>query len=209
MALIKLNNKAVSNATAFGSISSLGSMTFIKKLTASGSGTLSFVDGASGVVLDDTYKEYVFTFKDIHGSADSYFSFNGSIDGGSNYNVVKTTTVFNAYHYENDGGAELHYDNNSQDLAQSTAFQSLTEYQQNSLNDSASVGTLHLFNPSSTTFLKNFIINSNFMGTGGPNQFTSNSYIAGYFNNTNDIDAIRFQMSSGNFDGDICLYGIA
>jgi hypothetical protein len=39
---------------------------FIKKLTASSSATLSFVDGTDGVVLDDTYKEYVFTFNNIH-----------------------------------------------------------------------------------------------------------------------------------------------
>jgi len=63
MSIVKLNNKAVSNATAIGSITSLGSMVFIKKLTASASATLSFVDGSDGVVLDDTYKEYVFTFK--------------------------------------------------------------------------------------------------------------------------------------------------
>ena len=75
MSIVKLNNKAVSNATAFGSISSLGSMTFIKKLTASSSGTLSFVDGASGVVLDNTYKEYVFTFKNIHPANDSSSEF--------------------------------------------------------------------------------------------------------------------------------------
>jgi hypothetical protein len=68
MSIVKLNNKAVSNATVIGSISSLGSMTFIKKLTASASATLSFVDGTDGVVLDDTYKEYLFTFKDIHPS---------------------------------------------------------------------------------------------------------------------------------------------
>ena len=93
MSIVKLNNQGVKNATAFGSISSLGSMTFIKKLTASGSGTLSFVDGASSVVLDNTYKEYLFTFKDIHPSAsNSYFQFNMSTDGGSNYNVAKTTT---------------------------------------------------------------------------------------------------------------------
>ena len=70
MSIVKLNNKAVSNATAFGSITSLGSMTFIKKLTASSSATLSFVDGTDGVVLDDTYKEYVFTFKNIHPASD-------------------------------------------------------------------------------------------------------------------------------------------
>jgi hypothetical protein len=69
MSIVKLNNKAVSNATAFGSITSLGSMTFIKKLTASSSATLSFVDGTDGVVLDDTYKEYVFTFNNIHPSS--------------------------------------------------------------------------------------------------------------------------------------------
>ena len=88
MSIVKLNNKAVSNATAFGSISSLGSMTFIKKLTASGSSTLSFVDGANGVVLDDTYKEYVFTFKDIHPATDNvHFTFQGNAAGGSGYNV--------------------------------------------------------------------------------------------------------------------------
>jgi len=37
-----------------------GSMTLIKKLTASSSSTLSFVDGASSVVFDGTYKEYLF-----------------------------------------------------------------------------------------------------------------------------------------------------
>ena len=57
MALVKLNNNGVKNATAFGSITGLGSMVFIKKLTASSSATLSFVGGASGVVLDNTYKE--------------------------------------------------------------------------------------------------------------------------------------------------------
>ena len=73
MSIVKLNNQGVKNATAFGSISSLGSMVFIKKLTASSSSTLSFVDGVSGVVLDNTYKEYLFTFKNIHPSADNNF----------------------------------------------------------------------------------------------------------------------------------------
>ena len=56
MALVKLNNRGVRSATTFGSITGLGSMTFIKKLTASSSATISFVDGSSDVVLDDTYK---------------------------------------------------------------------------------------------------------------------------------------------------------
>ena len=65
MSIVKLSNNGVKNATSFGSASS-GSMAFIKKLTASSSATLSFVDGASDVVLDNTYKEYLFTFNNIH-----------------------------------------------------------------------------------------------------------------------------------------------
>ena len=124
MALIKLNNKAVSNATAFGSISSLGSMVFIKKLTASSSANLSFVDGSDGVVLDDTYKEYVFTFKDIHPSSNQLFEFQVSTDGGSNYGVAITSTAFDAGHAENDSFTFLEYQVDS-DLAQSTGFQTL------------------------------------------------------------------------------------
>ena len=59
MALVKLNNRGVRSATTFGSITSLGSMVFIKKLTASSSGTLTFLNGSSDVVFDSTYKEYL------------------------------------------------------------------------------------------------------------------------------------------------------
>ena len=206
MSIVKLNNKAVSNATAFGSISSLGSMTFIKKLTASSSATLSFVDGASSVVLDNTYKEYVFTWKDIHPATDgASFQFNMSIDSGSNYNVTKTTTYFTAYNYESGGSPALTYAA-SVDLAQSTAFQNVNSGV-GSDNDQCAVGTLHLFNPSSTTFVKNFITNGN---TAEASDLSSNVFVAGYGNTTSSIDAVRFQMSSGNIDaGDICLYGIA
>jgi hypothetical protein len=72
-----------------------GALVFIKKLTASNSATLSFVNGASSVVLDTTYKEYLFTLKNIHaGTDDTGLTFNVSIDGGTNYNVAKTTTFF-------------------------------------------------------------------------------------------------------------------
>ena len=76
-----------------------GSMTFIKKLTASSSGTLSFVDGSSDVVLDSTYKEYLFLFTNIHPATDdATLQFNLSVDTGSNYNVTKTTSAFGAAH---------------------------------------------------------------------------------------------------------------
>ena len=206
MSIVKLNNQGVKNATAFGSITGLGSMTFIKKLTASSSSTLSFVDGSDSVVLDDTYKEYVFMWKDIHPATDgASFQFNMSIDSGSNYNVTKTTTYFTAYNYESGGTPLLTYAANV-DLAQSTAFQNVNSGV-GSNNDQCAVGTLHLFNPSSTTFVKNFITNGN---TAEAADLSSNVFVSGYGNTTSAVDAVQFKMSSGNIDsGDICLYGIA
>ena len=104
---------AGSMAAGFG-----GSMTFIKKLTASSSATLSFVDGSDGVVLDNTYKEYLFTFNNIHPASDGQeFRFNGSDDTSSHsYDIVKTTTSFEAHHNEADNNASLGY-NTGGDLA--------------------------------------------------------------------------------------------
>jgi hypothetical protein len=205
MSIVKLSNNGVKNATAFGSITGLGSMTFIKKLTASSSSTLSFVDGASGVVLDNTYKEYLFTFNNIHPASDNYnFSFNLSSDGGSNYNVTKTTTVFTAQHGEDGNNGNIEY-SSSLDLAQSTDFQKLSKDLGNGSDESLN-GTLNLFNLSSTTFVKHFISRtSSYFGF----DRAVDMNIAGYGNTTSAVDAIQFKMTSGNIDaGDICLYGI-
>ena len=211
MSIIKLNNNGVKNATAFGSISSLGSMVFIKKLTASSSATLSFVDGSSDVVLDNTYKEYVFTFNNIHPSADQEdLQFNMSADSGSNYNVTKTTTAFRAFHNEAGNDTNFSY-HTGEDLAQGTGFQSIA-YETDNANDSGISGSLHLFNPSSTTFVKHFLAQTSSCLDGGATYgiYNLNFFTAGYGNTTSAVDAIRFQMSSGNIDaGDICLYGIA
>jgi hypothetical protein len=207
MALIKLNNQGVKNATAFGSITGLGSMTFIKKLTASGSSTLSFVDGASGVVLDDTYKEYVFTFNNMHPATNgTQFSFQGNASGASGYNETITSTYFNAFHLESGSEGGLRYDPSNSDQANGTAFQKIIESTKND-NDSSMSGYLRLFNPSSTTFVKHFIAEANCMQTDPQSSYSAT---AGYFNTTNAIDEIQFKMASGNIDaGDICLYGIA
>jgi len=208
MSIIKLNNQGVKNATAFGSITGLGSMVFIKKLTASSSATLSFVDGASSVVLDNTYKEYLFTFKNIHPASENpNFAFNLSIDSGSNYNIAKTTTFFRAQHGESGNGGELGYEA-SLDLAQGTGVQKISQAAGND-NDQGVSGILHLFNPSSTTFVKHFICKTNNVFKYSE-PYAYNNYISGYGNTTSAVDAIQFSFSSGNMDsGDICLYGIA
>jgi hypothetical protein len=180
-------------------------MVFIKKLTASSSSTLSFVDGTSDVVLDDTYKEYLFTFKNIHpGTNNVKFQFNLSADTGSNYNVAKTTTYFKTQHNEGDTIAEVSY-SVGRDLAQGTGVQILDENLGND-NDQNLSGYLRLFNPSSTTFVKHFTAR---ISDHLQDDAAVDAYIAGYANTTSAVDAIQFSMNSGNIDaGDICLYGI-
>jgi len=199
--LVKHNNNSISAITTPGSLAQ-GKMTFIKEQTASSSASISFVDGSSDVVFDSTYPIYVFKFFNIHPASTAYFQFNLSSDGGSNYNVTKTTTLFQAYHDEADSSTSLSY-NTGQDLAQSTSSQYLNEV--TTSNDDSGSGSLILFNVSSTTFVKHFIADNNGVYSG----YSNRRLVAGYANTTSAIDAIQFTMSSGNIDsGTIKLYGI-
>ena len=206
MALVKLNNRGVRSATTFGSISALGEMRFIKKQTASSSSTISFVDGTSDVVLDDTYKEYLFTFKDIHPETDNVnFSFQADTGTNTNYNQTITSTYFNAYHYEDDSQTSLGYETDK-DLAQSTSFQMLGRRVGND-NDQQISGTLKIFNPSSSVFVKHFMA---IMNEAHYQDNLFNNYIAGYFNTTTALTRFQFKMSSDEIDaGTISLYGIS
>ena len=205
MSIVKLNNNGVKNATAFGSITGLGNLILIKTQTvSSGVSSVSFVDGASSVVLDNTYKEYIFTFNNIHPSVNNaHFLFQGSVNTGSNYGVNITSSAFSTEHNEADSSTDLSYQT-SVDLAQSTNFQRITSSGSHN-NDDCSVGILHLFEPSSTTFVKHFIITGNTVA----DAYTVGTHIAGYFNTTSAIDAIQFKMASGNIDaGTISMYGV-
>ena len=198
------NGTTLLDAGAIDSGIATGAMTLIKTLTASSSGTLSFVNGASSVVLDGTYKEYVFKFYNIHPATQGDLTFNLSIDGGSNYNVTKTSTFFRASHTEADDTPEFGYVT-SRDLAQSTDFQPIL-FVVGTDNDSCGSGYLHLFDPSSTTFVKHFMGTYSTFDT-GPTLIVEK--VAGYFNTTSAIDAIQFKMSSGNIDaGTISMYGV-
>tara|TARA_R100001594_G_scaffold78_2_gene332 strand:- start:1288 stop:1935 length:648 start_codon:yes stop_codon:yes gene_type:complete len=178
-----------------------GNLKLLSTQTASSSATISFTSG-----IDSTYKEYIFKFINIHPETNTTkLQINASADTGSNYNVTKTTTYFQAYHTESDSATALQYYAN-RDLAQSTSAQQLKDI--GNTSDDSAAGTLHLFNPSSTTFVKHFF--STFTGpTGESTQNLHNSFVGGYFNTTSAIDAIQFSMSSGNIDsGVIKMYGV-
>jgi len=67
-----------------------GAMTLISTNTiSSGVSSSSFTSG-----IDSTYDTYVFKIINCHPASDAHFTFNGSTDGGSNYNVTKTSTNF-------------------------------------------------------------------------------------------------------------------
>ena len=194
-----ITNSSVSAVTSFANASG-GTLILLSTQTASSSATISFTTG-----LDSTYDEYIFKFINCHPATDGVqIQFNGSTDSGSNYNVTKTTTIFIAEHDEGDTYTALSY-TGGLDLAQSTAFQSISGSTGND-NDQVVSGTLTIFNPSSTTYVKHFISTSNAYH---PDNYSQEGFSAGYFNTTSAVNAIRFQMSSGNIDdGIIKLYGV-
>jgi hypothetical protein len=180
---------------------SLGNQVLISEQTASASASISFTSG-----IDSTYPIYKFEFINMHPATDQVnFTFNLSTDSGSNYNVTKTTTIFNAYHDEAGTATSLGYRTNA-DLAQSTAYQVIGDGTWGNGSDESGSGFLTLFNPSSTTYVKHFISDINFYYFG---DFTIRSMMAGYGNTTSAVNAIDFKMTSGNIDsGTIKLYGI-
>jgi len=182
-----------------------GSMVLIKTLTASSDSALSFVHGTSNVVLDGTYKEYIFKYIDLHPSTLAQLLINFR-DGGSNFDATKTTSNIAPYHVENDSDAGIIY-RTAWDLAQSTSDLIIAQ-ELGAGNDESASGYFHLFDPANTTFVKHFLGLTEYyqqLGGGGPFQV----YYAGYCNTTAAIDGVTFKLSTGNIDtGTIKLYGV-
>jgi|TARA_A100000172_G_scaffold46765_1_gene29076 hypothetical protein len=177
-----------------------GNMVLLSTVTASSSANLDFTSS-----IDSTYKEYQFHYTDIHPASIAQLTVNFR-DGGSDFDATKTTSAFNPYHNEDGTDGSVSY-REAWDLAQSTSDQIIAQELGNG-NDECASGYLHLFEPSSTTFVKHFIGVTNYyqnFGKTGP----FGIYYAGYCNTTSAIDGVRFKMSSGNIDaGTIKMYGI-
>ena len=175
-----------------------GKLTLISSATASGSSSVEFTSG-----IDSTYDEYVFYFVDVNPATDNVlFEFEGSVSGS--FGVTKTTTAYEVWHDEADTASGLNYVT-GKDLAQSTDPQYLAWLVGNGADESC-VGELHLFSPSSTSKVKHFYSKNQY---NDKNNYSVNTYTAGYFNTTSAIDGTKFSMSSGNFDGNIYLFGVS
>jgi hypothetical protein len=177
-----------------------GEWTLIQTQTASSSATVDFTSG-----LDSTYDEYCFKFINIHPQTDdTEFQFNMSVDGGSNYNVTKTGSAFEASHTEADDATALGYQTGN-DVTQVTGFQDIAKGLGTD-NDQSASGWVYLFNPASTTFVKHYQCLGQTYKSNDASGFLRT---AGYGNTTSAVDAVQFKMNSGNIDsGTISLFGI-
>jgi len=201
MALLFAKNNSLSAVTALPASVSGGGLNLISTQTASSSATIDFTSG-----LDSTYKQYVFKFINIHPSNNgAEFDTQASTDSGSNYNTAMTSSAIEVWHAESDASDQTLQYSAYFDNAQTTSFFPLSAnvgYE----NDEHFSGTLTMFNPSSTVFVKHWVSQG---VTYNHNDYILHTINAGYFNTSSAIDAIRFQMSAGTIDsGTIKLYGV-
>ena len=179
-----------------------GNLQLISTTTASDDSAISITSG-----IDTTYKEYVIKLINIHPGTDNVeFRMNLSVDGGSNYNVAKTSHFFRSSHQEDDGAASL--DNaTSPDLGNATGVQHISGMTMGGDNDQSLSGEVRLFNPSGTTFVKFY--NATTQVYSANSDTSAQCFVGGYGNTTSAINAIQFTMSSGNIQsGTFKLYGI-
>ena len=174
-----------------------GNLVKIATTTASSSASLSFTSG-----IDSTYKEYMFFFNNLHPQTDDTKLVFQTTTDGSNFNTTLTNTYFVARNQEDNSSRALGYSADD-DQAQGTAFQRLNE-STGSDNDQSISGHMHLFEPSSTTFVKHYISRTMTIFDRATDVFG-----AGFFFTTSAITGIQFKMSSGNIDsGTITMYGV-
>ena len=199
MSIQVCNDRSLASITSLPSGVSGSSLVLLETQTVSSSSTVSFTSN-----IDSTYKEYIFKFIDIHmATSDASFTVNFR-DGGSNYDATKTTTFFRAYHNEGGSAQALTY-SSSADLAQSTSAQAIIT-SNGTDNDMSASGTLHLFDPSNTTFVKHFLSDCHVYHK---DDYSQRLLVAGYANVTAAIDGVQFGSSSGNIDaGTIKMYGV-
>ena len=204
MSIVTYNNRSIANISAIPGAAK--ALTHIKTITASSSSTVSFVNGTSDVVLDSTYPIYVVKIISANIQTDNQdIVVNFSDDTSSHsYNLTKTDTYFAGLHTEADDDAGLQYEG-GEDIAQGTGFTVVTKEQANDA-DAGACSTMFLFNPSSTTFVKHYMMRSNWFQH---NDYAQDAFKAGYINTTAAVTAIQFKSTSGNIDsGTFKLYGI-
>jgi len=177
---------------------STADVVLLASTTDTDSSGIAFTSG-----IDSTYGEYIFGFYKINLATDNEaFHWQVNADGESGYNETITSTNFYAFHSEADSTSFTY--GTGGDQAQGTAYQEIVQTS-GSDADEICVGKLHLFNPSSTTYVKHFFSRGS---SSHPSPGELDNFNAGYINTTAAITGINFKSSSGNFDGTIKMWGV-
>lgn len=177
-----------------------GSLVKISSATASSDASVEFTTG-----IDSTYKAYLFLFTAVHPSADTdSFSVSFSTDGGSTYGLSKTASYFRAFVDEGQtseaigliGAKTYGNQTHAAYLAQGVGADA----------DQSFSGELWLYEPASTTYMKNF---KGTFATAESSNFAIQQYVGGYINTTSAVNAVKFTFASANVDaGEITMYGV-
>ena len=178
-----------------------GAQTLISTSSISNGNSIEITSG-----LDSTYDLYIFRVNVSLTLAGGNFNFQCSTDGGSNYNTTITSSAFRTKHLYS-GSTALNLES-GYSQAQGTSYQTIAGYVR-SIGDMAGTsvtGEVWLFNPASTTFVKQFHTNHTLFSH---DEASVNYFMAGYYNTTSAINAISFKPSNGQFYGNIKMYGIS
>ena len=186
------NNGAM--ATGIGT-----NMKFESSATASDSSSIAFTLGSE--------KMYIFHFVDVHAATNAVkFTFQVSTDSGSSYGVTHTNVYHNAYHAEGGAGGAYIYEVTGDSAQTTNEVELVRENKMSGDNDHCCTGHLHLVNPSNNSEVTQYFARTQ---NNHEAEYSMDSYIAGYFNDTNDLTHIRFKMSSGNIQaGKIIMYSL-
>mgnify|MGYP003154552002 CR=1 FL=1 len=172
-----------------------GIPTLLGTETASGTAQINFTSN-----IDSTYPIYTFVFLNIHPASDgSNFQF----QAGTSYNTTITSTYFGAKHTGGgaDGGVAYLVANV---LVQSTDWQNLF-HEMDHDNTSSVCGMLHIYNPSSTTYMKHWMCVTQGVAN---SDISFNNFSQGYLNTTSAITAVGFKCTSNTDAGVIKMYGV-
>jgi len=160
-------------------------------------GTVDFVNGTSGVVLDSTYKRYRFIASNMRASTASNFGIRFR-QGGS----FISSTVYRMR-------ARCFDDNNANhDASNSTGMDYMRLFARAFSNDAVETCMIDF----TLNDLSNTSSYTSVFGTGGGNKGNGRAEVeifSGMITNTTTVDGVQFVLSSGTFEsGDFSLYGI-
>jgi len=177
---------------------------YISTGTASGDPAVITFSG-----IDATYNEYQFHMVNIHAGTDSdVFGFQFNAAGASGFDEAIVSAFFKAENAESGGSANVAYSGaHDQATTDGNGIYQHLAYDMENDNDEAFSGTLTLYAPADTTYVKHFVSRGNYVHHSG--KYSQATYASGYINAEEAIDEISFKMASGNIDaGSIHMYGV-